>query len=301
MKIILDTDIGTDVDDALALSLILSLSEIDLIGVTCVYADVLLRSRIALKLLKLAGKIDIPVYAGASNPLLNIDKIYWGGHEGTAILTEEDEQVMPQSQFGVDYIVETVLAHPNDIHLLAIGPLTNIAMALQKAPEIADKVAHLTIMGGVVRGNDGLGLPIAEHNIKCDPEAAHVVFSSPIPTTLVPLNITVQTTVDMDSVARIRSGGSAFHEAVARELETYPRIQTLGKTSPHDPLAVATVVNRDLVTTQQVIAHVDISGQPSRGATHFQARPDGHIALVDTVDSPAFKEFMLSHMEQPLG
>lgn len=300
MRTILDTDIGTDVDDSLALCLILSSSEIDLIGITCVYGDVLLRSRIAKKLLRLSGNADVPVFVGSSNPLLNMDDIYWGGHEGKAILTDDDNQVMPQSQFGVDYLVETILQNPDDIHVLAIGPLTNIAMALQKAPEIADKMAHLTIMGGVVRGTDGMSLPIAEHNIKCDPEAAHVVFSSSAPITLIPLNITVQTMLELESVARIRSGGSEFHNAVARELETYPRIVAYGETAPHDPLAVATMIQSDLVTTQQVSATVDISQQSSRGATHFKADPDGNISLVVSVNSEAFKEFMLSRMEQPL-
>lgn len=299
MRTILDTDIGTDVDDCLALAFILSSPEIDLIGVTCVYGNVLLRARIALKLLRLDGKDGIPVFAGASDPLLRLDSIYWGGHEGTAILTAEDEAVQPQSQFAVDYIVETILDNPDEIHLLAIGPLTNVAMAIQKAPEITKKLAHLIIMGGVLRGYSDLNLPIAEHNIKCDPEAAHIVFTSDAPISLIPLNITVQTMLDLESVKRIRSGGSAFHDAVAHELETYPRIVQFGQTAPHDPLAVATMVNSSLVTTRQVTASVDISRQASRGAMHFQANPEGNIALVETVDSPAFKEFMLSRMEQP--
>lgn len=299
MRTILDTDIGTDVDDCLALALILSSPEIDLIGVTCVYGDVLLRARIAIKLLGLDGKDGIPVFAGASDPLLRLDNIYWGGHEGTAILTAEDETVQPQSQFAVDYIVETILDNPGEIHLLAIGPLTNVAMAIQKAPEITKKLAHLTIMGGVLRGYSDLSLPIAEHNIKCDPEAAHIVFTSDAPISLIPLNITVQTMLDLESVKRIRSGGSAFQDAVAHELETYPRIVQFGRTAPHDPLAVATMVNSSLVTTRKVTATVDISRQASRGAMHFQANPEGNIALVETVDSPAFKEFMLSRMEQP--
>lgn len=300
MYTILDTDIGTDVDDCLALSLILSSPEIDLKGITCVYGDVMLRSRIALKLLRLAGRSDIPVYAGVSNPLLNLDSIYWGGHEGTAILNDEDQDMIPESQFAVDYIVDTIQTHPDEVHIIAIGPLTNIAMAIQKAPEIAQQIAHLTIMGGVLRGYDDLSLPIVEHNIKCDPEAAHVVFSSGAPITLTPLNITVQTTVDHDSVRRIRSGGSDFHEAVAHELETYPRIQQFGETSPHDPLAVATLIKPDLVTRRQVSVQVDITSSVARGVMHFKDDPDGNIALVATVNSQMFKEFMLSRMEQPL-
>lgn len=300
MLAILDTDIGTDVDDTLALALILASPEIDLIGITCVYGQVDLRARIALKLLQLAGIDDIPVYTGASNPLLNLDKIYWGGHEGTVLLSDDDANLMPQDTFAVDYLVEAIHKNPNEIHVLAIGPLTNIAMALQKSPDIADKIAGLTIMGGVIRGYNDLNLPIAEHNIQCDPEAAHVVLTSSIPITLVPLNITVQTTVDQTSVERIRADGSAFHKAVARELETYPRLLQYGKTSPHDPLAVATLIQPDIVTTRQVSAVVDISQHKGRGAIHFTANPGGNIALVETVHSENFKALLLSRLEKTL-
>ena len=301
MKVILDTDIGTDVDDSLALALILSSPEIELLGISCVYGDVLLRSQIAIKYLALAGRADIPVYCGASNPLLNIGDIYWGGHEGKEILTNEDNELKPQSQFAVDYLIETVLNHPNEIHIIAIGPLTNIAMALQKAPEFAEHVAHLTIMGGVLRDYSNLDLPIAEHNIKCDPEAAHIVLSSKSPITLVPLNITVQTLLDKNSVQRIRAGGSVLHHTVARELETYPRFQQYGQTSPHDPLAVATLIQPQIVTTKRVSALVDFHNPNFRGAIHFNEEPDGNIDLVSSVESPTFKELMLSRISKPFN
>lgn len=300
MQTILDTDIGTDVDDSLALALILTSPEIDLIGITCVYGDVELRAKIALKYLKLAGVDHIPVYIGAKNPLLNLDKLYWAGHEGQGILSDDDVNLQPQSQFAVDYLVETILDNPNDIHVVAIGPLTNIAMALQKAPQIAEKIGHLTIMGGVVRGNSDLSLPIAEHNIQCDPDAAHVVLTSNMPITLVPLNITVQTRVDLSSVERIRNGDSAFHDAVATGLEIYPRIVQYGYTSPHDPLAVATLIQPDIVTTQAVTAMVDISQQGSRGALHFTDSDSGNIQLVTQVKSAEFKELLLSRLESSL-
>ena len=299
MRTILDTDIGTDVDDSLALALILASPEIDLIGITCVYGDVNLRAKIALKYLELAGVNDVLVYAGATNPLLKLDKIYWEGHEGHAILGDDDDQ-QPESQFAVDYLVETILDNPDEIHVIAIGPLTNIAMALQKSPQITDKIAHLTIMGGVIRGYDDLSLPIAEHNIKCDPDSAHVVLTSGMPITLVPLNITVQTALDQTAVELIRSGGSTFHDAVATELEQYPRFIKYGETSPHDPLAVATLIQPELVSTQTVTAMVDLSQQGSRGAIHFKDSDDGTVQLVNSVDSPTFKALLLSRLETPL-
>lgn len=300
MRLILDTDIGTDIDDCLALALILASAEIDLIGITCVYGDVLLRSRIAMKLLQLRGRAEIPVYAGAAKPLLDIDSVYWEGHEGKLLLSPEDEALKPEPQFAADYIIETVLNNPDEIHLIAIGPLTNVAMALQKAPEVAHKLASLTIMGSVLRGYSQLDLPIAEHNIKCDPEAAQIVFSSPARICLTPLNITVQTQIDRETLQAIRGGGSAFHQAVANELEHYPRFAKQGWTSPHDPLAVAVLVQAQLITTRQVSAQVELNSRIARGAMHFTDNPEGNIAIVETVNSPAFKEFLTSRLGQAL-
>lgn len=298
MKVILDTDIGTDIDDCLALALILASPEIDLIGVTCVYADVDLRAQVAISMLDLRGRSDIPVYKGVSQPLLQLDELYWGGHEGEAILAKYPAKRQAESQHAVDYIIKTIRNHPDEITLIAIGPLTNIAMAFQKAPDIINGLANLVIMGGVVR-ND-LSLPLAEHNIKCDPEAAHVVFSSIAPIILTPLNITVQSNITTDDLKRIRAVESDFHQAVADEIANYPRIKKFGKTSPHDPLAVASLINPALVTTIQTTAQVDIHSTIARGGMYFSDAPDGNISLVNSVDSEAFEAFLITRLEQPL-
>lgn len=296
MKVILDTDIGTDVDDCLALALLLKSPEVDLLGITCVYADVQLRAKMTLKLLQLYGT-DIPVYAGASTPLMQIGEIYWGGHEGVGLLTPEDDALTPEPDFAPDYLIEMIRANPGEIHLIAIGPLTNVAMALQKAPDIAEKVASLVIMGGVVRGNDGLSLPYAEHNIICDPQAAHIVFSSGAPIILTPLNITVQTHIDQHGLERIASGGTPFHAAVADQLARYPRIIAFGQTAMHDPLAIATLLQPDLVTTQPVDVNIELESKIAVGATHFKSSPGSNFKLVDSVRADDFVEFYLTRVE----
>src|SRR5262249_48272257 len=153
-----------------------------------VYGDTLLRARMVLKLLKLRGKPDIPVRAGIQKPLMGIRPVYWEGHEGQGLLAAEDEQVQPAAEFGPHFIMREVMEHPGEIHLIGIGPLTNIAMAMLREPRLAANLRHLTIMGGVIRGVDGLDLSYAEHNIVSDPEAAHIVFSSGAPITVIPLN-----------------------------------------------------------------------------------------------------------------
>jgi purine nucleosidase len=298
-RLILDTDIGTDVDDCLALGVLLGSPEIQLEGVTCVYGDVLLRARMVRKLLALAGRDDVPVMVGASEPLLRRRPIYWAGHEGEGLLEPGDEALTPAAEHAVDYLVRTIMANPGEIHLLAIGPLTNVALAFAREPQLASRLAHLTIMGGAIRGPGNFGLPYAEHNIRCDPEAAHLALSAGAPATLVPLDVTTRVAVDRAGVARIRSGGTPFHEAVARQVELYPRFATHGATYLHDPLAAAVVARRDLVELTSL--HIDVETEGQFAAAMTLARepaPDAPVTaeVALAVDSAAAEEFILERI-----
>src|SRR3954453_7876576 len=179
-RVILDTDIGTDVDDCLALALILGSPELRLEGITCVYGDVALRARMARRLLELRGRGEVPVLQGAHEPLLGLRPVYWEGHEGQGLVNPDDD-TPDTGENAVDYLVRTILENPEEIHLVAIGPLTNVALAFKRDPRVVRDLAHLTIMGGVMRGPQSLHLPYVEHNIRCDPEAAHIVLSAGAP------------------------------------------------------------------------------------------------------------------------
>jgi purine nucleosidase len=267
IRLILDTDIGTDVDDALALAVALGSPEIRLEGVTCVYGDVDLRARMVLKLLRLRGRADVPVFAGASRPLLGLRPIYWAGHEGVGLLGRGDESLAPEPEHAVDYLVRAVMASPGQIHLAAIGPLTNVALAMLREPRLAASLAHLTIMGGALRGPAGLALGYAEHNIKCDPEAAHVVMDSGAPITLVPLDVTTLVSLRREHLPRIEAARTPFHRAIADQLRLYPTFARRGSTHAHDPLAIATIVEPALVTTRRLHVDVETAGRVAAGAT----------------------------------
>lgn len=185
-RLVVDTDIGTDVDDCLALAFVLGSPELSLEGVTCVYGDVGLRARMVLKLLRLADRVEVPVMLGSAQTLLGVRSVYWPGHEGVGLLEPDDVALVPAPEHAVDYLVRTVMESPGQIHLLAIGPLTNVALAFRREPRLAERLAHLTVMGGALRGPSRLDLPYAEHNFRCDPEAAQVVLAAGAPTTLVP-------------------------------------------------------------------------------------------------------------------
>jgi len=299
-RVILDTDIGTDVDDCLALALLLLSPELELEGVTCVYGDVDLRARMALKLLALRDLGNIPVLVGARKPLLGLREVYWEGHEGQGLLTPEDDALTPAPEFAPDYIVRTVMESPDQIHLIAIGPLTNVALAFIKEPRLAQNLAHLTIIGGVLRGQHDLSLPYAEHNIKCDPEAAHLVFSSGAPITLIPLDVTAQVRVNTDGLRRIQAMQTPFHDAVAVQLGHYPPFRARGWTNLHDPLAVASVIRPDLLKFIAVHLNVELAGRFTAGATLMRtptADFPANVQVALEVKAGEFEEFFLTRLE----
>lgn len=298
-RVILDTDIGTDVDDCLALALILGSPELKLEGVTCVYGDVVLRARMVLKLLRLRGQTEMPVCLGATGPLLGRRPVYWPGHEGKGLLEPGDEALAPSSEHAVDFLIRTALANPGQIHLVAIGPLTNVALAFLREPRLAENLAHLTIMGGVCRGPGHLDLPYAEHNITCDPEAAHVVFTSGAPITLVPLDVTTQVRIRRDDAARIRAAGSRFHQAIATQVEQYPPFAARGWTHLHDPLAAATLVRPDLVGLESLHLDVELTGEHTTAATLMRAptaAAPANVRVALTVQAEQFERFLVERI-----
>ncbi len=298
VSVILDTDIGTDVDDCLALALLVSSPELQLQAVTCVYGDTTLRSRMVLKLLQLRGLPDIPVVAGATKPLISKRPIYWEGHEGQGLI-ENAADLQPTAGFAPDFLVEQVMSRPGQIHIIAIGPLTNIALAIQKEPRFAANLAHLTIMGGVVRSIDRLDLPLAEHNIVCDPEAAKIVFESGAPITLVPLDLTTQVEVTEAGLKQIQTAGSPFQLAVADQLARYPRFQKLGRTNLHDPLAVGVVIDPTFVSLQKVVVQTATSNDPVPAQTLMRPPTTTEVAsiqLATRVDIARFESFFIDRV-----
>ncbi len=299
MKVIFDTDIGTDVDDFVALALLLNSPEVELVGVTCVYGDVLLRARMAMKLLRLRGLTDVPVTMGATEPLLALRPIYWGGHEGQGFLGAEDEALQPSSEFAVNFIVRAVMENPGQIHLLCIGPLTNAALALRQEPRLADNLAGLTIMGGAFQRSVHVYADYGEHNIVSDPEAAHIVFSSGAPITLIPLDVTLQVRVTSEGSARIREAGTPFHRALADQIDLYPFFAGRGWTYMHDPLAMAALIRPELLSLTPLHVDVETGGRFAAGVTFMRAPdadwPENARVALD-VDVEGFEHFLIERL-----
>jgi purine nucleosidase len=295
-RIILDTDIGTDVDDAMALALAMKAPEITIEGVTTVYGDVHLRARLAKKLLQLGNRDDVSVYAGIVQPLLHNREIWWPGHEGEGVLTE-DEEVAYESAHAVDFIIETIMKNPGEITLVPIGPLTNIAAAIIREPEIVNNVKEIVLMGGVVRlGDNAVELPQIEHNIKCDPEAASLVFGCGAPIVMVGLDVTKKVTITREDNERLASSGKPLNEALFKLVDRWLEFTKRDWCVMHDPLAVSLLIDRSLVETRRMKVHVEYDHRHPTGQTVALLTDNGNVEVCLDVNNEKFITLLLERL-----
>jgi purine nucleosidase len=272
-RIVLDTDIGTDVDDALALALALASPELELVAVTTVSGDTPLRARVAARLLALAGRAAVPVHAGCEMPLAAGGGFALGGHEGEGILDGGLDEF--SSEPAVEALLRLFRAG-DGLELVAIGPLTNIAVALERDPTLARRVARLTLMGGWMRGVTigGRSLPPSiDYNLCSDAAAAERVLSSGIPIRLVTPDVTVQVWLTEDDVAKLERGASPLQRALGRALriwEPHQRHLFAGLGTPlapdmaaflHDPLTLACAYDESFCRIEELaIEPVTVDG-----------------------------------------
>ena len=233
-------------------------------------------ARRVIKLLRLRNHPELPVMVGASEPLLDLRPVFWPGYEGLGLLEPEDEAIEPDREHAVDFIVRKVMENPGEIHLVAVGPLTNVAMAFLRKISALRAARPSHHHGRSDPGTADLQLPYVEHNVRCDPEAAHVVLSSGAPITLVPLDVTTKVRITPEGVDRIRSAETVFNEAVARQVDMYPRFAEQCYTYLHDPLAVAAVVAPSLLNTKPLCVAVELGGRHTAGANRGRGRKSEH-------------------------
>ncbi len=299
LRMIIDTDVGSDVDDALALCFALQSPEAVIDGVTTVDGDVALRARIAVKLIALAGKGGIPVRAGISRALLREKEPFTMGHEGQGILEDGEADAPVDPEHAVPFIIRTILKSPGEISLVAIGPLTNIAAAMILAPEIIGKAKELIFIGGVARlADNALDVPAMEWNVKCDPEAARVVFNSGIPLTMLGMDVTrrAETRLDRSHLERMKAAGTPLADAAARLTEIYWRYAEPNMWCVHDVLAVAYALDRGLVTTEKARVDIETRGQCTNGFTLVTRDAEKANALVGMRVSGQFRELFMSRI-----
>lgn len=269
-KIIIDTDPGTD--DAIALMLALNSPELDVQAITVVPGNVTAKQGLenALRMVSLANRCDIPVAGGAQHPLFQklITAEFWHGKNGLANVELPPSKCKADARWGPDLIIQMIHAQPHEITLVPIGPLTNIALAVEKDPSIVPLVKGVVLMGGSISG--GNVNAAAEANIYNDPEAAQIVFQAGWPLTMVGLdvgNMTLFTQKDVDELKKTSGPENDFMVQVTQFLvDLSAKFGDTG--SPmYDPLAVGTAIDPSIVTTEPMHVDVETRGEFTRGET----------------------------------
>jgi len=272
-KIIIDTDPGQD--DAAAIMLALASPELEVLGLTAVAGNVPLRltSRNVRIICELCNRTEVPVYEGAERPLVREPITAEHVHGSTGLDGADfDEPTMPvQDQHAVDFIIETLLREPaGTVTLCTLGALTNIATALNKAPEIAPRVKQLVMMGGGYFEGGNI-TPAAEFNIYVDPQAADIVFRSGIPIVMMPLDVTHKLLTTKERVAKIRDIGTRPALAMVGMLEFFERfdVEKYGSDGGplHDPSVIAYLIKPELFTGRDCNVEIEVSSELTIGAT----------------------------------
>ena len=273
-KIIIDTDPGQD--DAVAILLALgSPKELEVLGIVAVAGNVGLaqNAQNALKVVELSGRKDIAVYAGCAGPLrrklVTAEAVH--GNTGLDGPTLPDPKLKLEKQHGVDFIIDTLRREPEKtVTLCALGPLTNLAIAFVKAPDIVQRVQEIVLMGGGLF-EGGNTTPAAEFNIYVDPEAADAVFHSGIPIVQAPLDVTHMMRADTKRVERFRKLGNRTGVATAEMLEFFERFDEakygIDGAPLHDPCVVAYLLKPQLFVTKHVNVAIETSSELTRGMT----------------------------------
>jgi purine nucleosidase len=276
-KVILDTDIGTDVDDALALAVLLGSKDVDLLGISTVYGDTQLRSKIAMHICELVHR-SVDAYAGESLPISGRE-VWMSGVEGKNY--KDLNRFFPESQDAVEYLVEAISSNPNSIDIIAIGPLTNIARAVQISNDFESQVKRVWIMGGDFTQSK------VEHNFKCDIDAARIVLESKLPISILDLPNSQKTIIRMQEIEKIGKApqlGSLLYSEIMSWIQ--PRNQDW--TIPHDPIAALALLAPEFFETS-LAGEVKINAD---GTSFWNESPIGNVKLLN----PTHPELVVKRM-----
>ncbi len=308
-RILLDTDIGFDVDDAYAMLYAMKSPDLSLDGITTVYGRTGVRAKIARRILDSADRSNVPVYAGIGVPMhLGLLGIYSTGLEGDGVLTPIDRAAslcdMHVGEDAPDFLIDQIMSRPGEYILSAIGPLTNIAAAFRREPCLPHALKQMYIMGGnICFPNDftigTTACPDPEYNFICDAQAAQEVLSADVPITLVPLDVTAKVPIDRRQLERLGTGHPGDEMVLAMTHAWFAHRDRVFQeyvpwTCMHDPLTLATINHPDLFRMTTVPLVVDDMG---RTRIDKRGKP---VMLCYDVDAAAFERHFWETMARPL-
>jgi inosine-uridine nucleoside N-ribohydrolase len=312
-KVILDVDTGTD--DAVALMVAALSPDIELVGATTVNGNTAVHNctENTLRVFDWIGLPMIPVHEGMTRPLARPQMAQLNPASrihGDLLDVPAAATARVQPGHAVDWLIDTLLASGGDITLVPVGPLTNIATAIQKEPRILERIPEIVIMGGA--HDHGNSTASAEFNIWLDPEAARIVVNCGRPIRMIPLDATHRALVSLDDCRSLRALGTPAAEAAARfverRIEGYEATQPMhraGAAPVHDALAVCAIIDPTVVTTHFIPVDVETGGELSVGRTvcdfRFRSRRPANVSFAMDADEPKFVRMLMEILGRPAG
>ena len=289
-KIILDTDIGDDIDDALALAFAIMSGKLDILGVTTVFKNAEQRAELACCLLETLGRTDIPVYAGIGKTLLQSIPDWEqvaASHRPRQmeVLKKQQSSIQPKPGNAVDFIVDTVMQSDGDITLVPIGPFTNIAAAFTLEPRLAQRT-QIVMMGGAT---DRVR---PEWNALCDPEATRIVFGTGVPITMVGLDVTTKCVMSYEQVRAIGAVDRPINQICFELIHLWGGDNPEPRPTLHDPLAVATLIDPTLCEKREMRIEVETRADHLRGAT-VPIAGEPNTSVCTSVDATRFMDYFV--------
>ncbi|MBP2703089.1 nucleoside hydrolase [Microbispora sp. RL4-1S] len=296
-QVLIDCDPG--IDDALAIVLAHGSPALEIVGITTVGGNVPLERTTgnALALREYLGFPKIPVVPGCAGPLLRapIDAADVHGHSGLGDARLPPPALPPSPGHAVDHIVDTLRGAPGEITLVAIGPLTNVALAVRREPRVVEWARELVILGGSwTRGNK---TPAAEFNMAADPEAAAIVFAAGWTVTMIGLDVTRSALATGAVVDRMRTMGPLGADLLVPCVESYGMVTADEGPAVHDACAVAYLIDPSLVRVEPAVVEIETAGRLTSGMSVVDFDLAGRTpnALVGTsLDAPRFWELVLA-------
>ncbi|EOA38276.1 hypothetical protein CARUB_v10009769mg [Capsella rubella] len=312
-KIIIDTDPG--IDDAMAIFVALNSPEVDVIGLTTIFGNVYttLATRNALHLLEVAGRTDIPVAEGTHQTFLKEKKVriadFVHGKDGLGNQNFPPPKGKPIEKSGPEFLVEQAKLHPGQITVVALGPLTNIALAVQLDPEFSKNVGQIVLLGGAFAVNGNVN-PASEANIFGDPEAADIVFTCGADIIAVGINVTHQVVMSADDKDKLASSNGKLAQYLCKILDVYYDYHLTAYEIKgvylHDPATILAAFLPSLFTYTEGVARVQTSGI-TRGLTllynnqkkfeevnEWSNKPSVKVAV--TIDAPAVLKLIMDRL-----
>ena len=274
-KILIDTDVGDDIDDAFALTLAAN-AGLDILGVTTVFRNARQRAQMAKLLLRLCGREEIPVRAGTDLPLVQRVEFLrppeaYAKEEAKGYYTlpqylPEMEKESVSSEHAVDFIIRAARENPGKLTVLLIGPMTNLALAIRKAPDIVRDIKELRFIGG------NFSVEFPEWNIACDPEAARIVLTSGIPAYAIGIDVTMRCPLSDEQLATLRSIRHGTNSLLCRMMEKWFLHYQFDRPVMHDPLLIAHLLALEMVTFERKRVFVGLEGE-KRQKVYLEMEP----------------------------